>query len=137
MATLEARVMRDCHVMLVNATKTCCTSVAGDLFQEYLITDDVKTAMSLNIPDQEKAEKLIDCVRAQVASTPEKINVFIKVLGRNSMEDAVKKLEEQILLLKGRFLSCLGYSSYVRCPVSCMQCHDVFHCCYREGDQRH
>ena len=58
MATLEARVMRDSHVMLVSALKACCTSVAGDLFGEYLINEDVKAAMSLNIPDQEKAEKL-------------------------------------------------------------------------------
>ena len=98
MATLEARVMQDSHVMLVNALKTCCTSVAGDLFGEYLITEDVKAAMSLNIPDQEKAEKLIDSVRAQVANIPEKINVFIKVLRRNGIKDAAKKLEE---LLKG------------------------------------
>ena len=105
MATLEARVMRACHVMLVNATKTCCTSVAGDLFQEYLITEDVKPAMSLNIPDQEKAEKLIDSVRAQVANTPEKINIFIKVLSRNGITDAAKKLEEQILVFKGTFVT--------------------------------
>ena len=98
MATLEARVMRDSHVMLVNALKTCCTSVAGDLFGEYLINEDVKAAMSLNIPDQEKAEKLIDSVRAQVANIPEKINAFIKVLRRNGIKDAAKKLEE---LLKG------------------------------------
>ena len=103
MAALEARVLRDCHVMLVNATKTCCTSVAGDLFQEYLITEDVKTAMTLNTPDQEKAEKLIDCVRSQVTSTPEKINVFISVLHRNGIEDSAKKLEE---LLKGIVFLC-------------------------------
>ena len=123
MATLEARVMRACHVMLVNATKTCCTSVAGDLFQEYLITEDVKTAMTLNIPDQEKAEKLIDCVRAQVTSTPEKINVFISVLHRNGIEDAAKKLEE---LLKGMFLCHL--SSQLHDPVLSRQfCRFMFH----------
>ena len=101
MATLEARVMQTCHVMLVAATKTCCISIAGDLFGEFLITEDVKMAMSLNIPDQEKAEKLIDSVRTQVAITPDKINVFIKVLGRNGIKEAANKLEEQILLLKG------------------------------------
>ena len=94
MATLEARVMRDSHVMLVNALKTCCTSVAGGLFEKNLITEDVKAAMSLNISDQEKAEKLIDSVRAQVANKPEKINVFIEVLRRNGIKDAAKKLEE-------------------------------------------
>ena len=90
-----------------------------------MITEDVKTAMSLNIPDKEKAEKLVDSVRAEVASTPEKIHVFIKVLGRNSMEDAVKKLEEQILLLKGTYI-CKLCGLFLFCHVSIqlytMQC---------------
>ena len=124
MATLEARVMRACHVMLVNATKTCCTSVAGDLFQEYLITEDVKTAMTLNIPDQDKAEKFIDCVRAQVTSTPEKINVFISVLHRNGIADAAKKLEE---LLKGIMFLC-HLSCQLHDPVLSRQfCRFMFH----------
>ena len=108
--------------MLVNATKTYCTYVAGDLFQEYLITEDLKTAMSLNFPDQEKAEKLIDSVRAQVASAPEKINVFMKVLGRYGMEDTVKKLEEQILLLKGTFICGLFLFCHVSIQLYTMQC---------------
>ena len=124
MATLEAGVMRACHVMLVNATKTCYTSVAGDLFGEYLITEDVKTAMTLNIPDQEKAEKLIDCVRAQVASTPEKINVFILALHRNGIEDAAKKLEE---LLKGIMFLCHLSSQFHDPVLSRLFCRFMFH----------
>ena len=90
------RVMRACHVMLVNATKTCCTSMAEDLFGESLIAQDVKMAMYLNISDKEKAEKLIDCVRVIVTIAPEKIYVFIKVLRRHGGEKAAKTLEEMI-----------------------------------------
>ena len=82
------------HVMLVNTTKTCYVSMAGDLFGESLITEDVKANMSLNFTDQEKAEKLIDCVRTKVAIAPEKIYVFIKVLRRHGGEEAAKTLEE-------------------------------------------
>ena len=92
------RVMRACHVMLVNATKTCYISMAKDLFGESLITKDVKMAMYLNILDKEKAEKLIDCVRTKVAIAPENIYVFIKVLRRHGgeFEEAAKTLEEMI-----------------------------------------
>ena len=88
--------MRDCHVMLINATKTCSTSIAGDLFGESLITEEVKANMSLNITEQQKAEKLIDCVRTKVAIAPEKIYVFIKVLRRHGGEEVVKILEEML-----------------------------------------
>ena len=88
--------MCDCHVMLVNATKTCCTSMAGDLFGEFLITEDVMANMSLNITDQQKAEKLIGCVRTKVAIAPEKIYVFIKVLNRHGGEEVAKTLEEML-----------------------------------------
>ena len=97
---VEFSVMRDCHVMLVSATKTC-TSMAGDLFGESLITEEVKMAMYLNIIDQEKAEKLIDCVRTKVASAPEKIHVFIKVLRRNGGEEVAKTLEEMLPAVPG------------------------------------
>ena len=93
--------MRDCHVMLVNFTKTCCISMAGDLFGESLITVDVKSAMYLNTIDQEKAEKLIDCVRTKVASVPEKIHVFIKVLRRHGGEEVAKILEEMLPAVPG------------------------------------
>ena len=91
--------MRDCHVMLVSATETCCTSMAGDLFGESLITKDVKMAMYLNIIDQEKAEKLIDCVRTKVAIAPEKIHVFIKVLRRHGGEEVAMKLQDMLTVL--------------------------------------
>ena len=103
MATLEAQAMQICHVAIVNATKNSCTSITGDLFGESLITEDVKMGMPPNAADQEKADRLVDSVRTQVASAPEKINVFIKVLRRHGGEEAAKKLEEQILLLKGWF----------------------------------
>ena len=92
MATPE-EVMRAHHVMLVNATKTCCTSMAGDLFGESLITKDVKEDMYLNITEQQKAEKLIDCVRTKVAIAPEKIHVFINVLRRNGGVEVAKMLK--------------------------------------------
>ena len=77
--------------------KPASTSMAGDLFRESLITEDVKMAiMSLNITEQQKAEKLIDCVRTQVAITPEKIHVFIKVLRRHGGEEVAKTLEEKL-----------------------------------------
>ena len=95
-AGVEFSVMRDCHVMLVSAAETCCTSMAGDLFGESLITKEVKMAMYLNIIDQEKAEKLIDCVRTKVAIAPEKIHVFIKILRRHGGEEAAKTLEEML-----------------------------------------
>ena len=105
MATLETQAMQKCHVVLVTATRNSCTSITGDLFGESLISESLK--MGLPSGDQEKAEKLVDSVRTQVASTPEKIDDFIKVLRRNGGEDAAKKLEEQILLLyKGRQLGC-------------------------------
>ena len=96
-----SRVMRECHVMLVNATETCCTSMAGDLFGESLITEEVKKAMYLNITDQEKPEKLIDCIRIKVASVPEKIHVFIKVLCRHGGEEVAKTLEEMLPAVPG------------------------------------
>ena len=105
MATLETQAMQKCHVVLVTATRNSCTSITGDLFGESLISESLK--MGLPSGDQEKAEKLVDSVRTQVASTPEKIDNFIKVLRRNGGEDAAKKLEEQILLLnRGRELCC-------------------------------
>ena len=96
-----SRVMRDCHVMLINATKTCSTSIAGDLFGESLITEEVKANMSLNITEHQKAEKLIDCVRTKVASAPEKIYVFIKVLRRHGGEEAAKTLEGMLSSVPG------------------------------------
>ena len=88
--------LRVCHVKLVNVAKTCCTSMAGDLFAESLITEQVKMAMYLNITDQEKAEKLIDCVRTKVAIAPEKIHVFIKVLRRHGGEEVAMKLQDML-----------------------------------------
>ena len=73
-----------------------CLWPAGDLFGESLITEQVKSTMYLNTIDQEKAEKLIDCVRTKVAIAPEKIYVFINVLRRHGGEEAAKTLEEML-----------------------------------------
>ena len=93
---VEMEVMRDCHVMLVNATKTCYMSLAGDLFRASLITEHIKSAMYLNLTGREKAEELIDCVRSNVGGAPEAIYIFIQVLHRNGLEEVAKILEEKL-----------------------------------------
>ena len=49
--------MQKSRVILVNTIKLSVVSIAGDLFQEDLITDDVHAAMSLNDVAQVKAGK--------------------------------------------------------------------------------
>ena len=98
MASPEVRAMQKCHVILVNTIKLSVASIAGDLYGEELITDDVHDAMSLrNDVAQVKAGKLIDCVRTKVSIKPARVHEFTAVLRRNSGEEAANALEDKIL----------------------------------------
>ena len=101
MASPETQAMQKCHVTLVNTIKLNVASIiAGDLYGEDLITEDVHAAMSLNDVAQVKAGKLIDCVRTKVSIKPARVHEFTAVLRRHSGEEAAKDLEDKILECK-------------------------------------
>ena len=102
MASPEARAIQKCHVKLVNTIKISITSIAGDLYGEKLITDDVHAAMSLNGTAQEKAGILLGCVKTHVEIKPARVHEFTAVLRRNSGEEAAKALEDKIVECKFR-----------------------------------
>ena len=108
MASPETQAMQKCHVILVNTIQLSVVSIAGDLYGEDLITDDVHDAMSLNDVAQVKAGKLIDCVRTKVSIKPSRVHEFTAVLRRNSGEEAANALEDKILECKFRTTSMAG-----------------------------
>ena len=100
----EFQAMQECNVVLVSVVKLSITSIAGDLYGEGLITEDVHDAMSLDSTPQVKAGKLVDCVRTFVKIQPARVHDFIAVLRRHSGEVAAKALEDKILECKHVFI---------------------------------
>ena len=93
----EFQAVQECNVVLVSVVKLSITSIAGDLYGEGLITEDVHDAMSLDSSTpQVKAGKLVDCVRTLVKIQPARVHDFIAVLRRHSGEVAAKALEDKI-----------------------------------------
>ena len=85
--------MQKYHAILIRTIKLTISSIAIDLYEEGLITNDVMDAMSLNYSTQAKAGKLVDCVRTEVKIRPARVHDFIAVLRRHDGEEAAKALE--------------------------------------------
>lgn len=93
---MAAQILRKNYKLVVTTVKLSYLSISNELFQAGLLTDDVKAALGLNTTDQVKANKIVDCVRSFVENDPDKIDIFIDILRRNTGTVAAERLESEL-----------------------------------------
>ncbi len=92
----EYEAVRQCTPELETALQQCLTSVAAKCLSKGLIPEDVIDYIHTNIPDSEKASRLLKCVRMTIKNENSKYRAFVEVLQTaRYFERSLSRLQEE------------------------------------------